>query len=259
MPASLGMGLGMQRAQGGGAGGPPGPWTPGDLPAIWAYHDASVIASLFKDAAGTVPVTMPGDTVGRMTDLSGNARHLTQSNGGLRPDYADTAFGGVACLNGSAGINLARADGISGPQTWGVSFKLTLLPSVGNFYAAFSLRTAGGEVGIIYFFNLDGYEEISLVFSQSAPSMTTGFSPGLDTAVHRLIVTFSGTTYRAWLDGVEVTLLASGFSSPSALFGAVGALNDAEFGASMRWRRLAWSAAEASDADVALLDTWLGG
>lgn len=42
---------------------------------------------LFQDAAGTTPVTAPGDPVGLMLDLSGNDNHATQKVAGSRPIY----------------------------------------------------------------------------------------------------------------------------------------------------------------------------
>src|SRR5690554_607714 len=42
---------------------------------------------LFQDAAGTTPVTAPGDPVGLMLDLSGNGNHATQEVAGARPVY----------------------------------------------------------------------------------------------------------------------------------------------------------------------------
>lgn len=42
---------------------------------------------LFQDAAGTTPVTAPGDPVGLMMDLSGNDNHAAQEVSGARPVY----------------------------------------------------------------------------------------------------------------------------------------------------------------------------
>lgn len=42
---------------------------------------------LFQDAAGTTPVTAPGDPVGLMLDLSGNDNHAMQEVSGSRPVY----------------------------------------------------------------------------------------------------------------------------------------------------------------------------
>lgn len=86
-----------------------------------AYYDASVIGSLWKDVAGTDPVTTTGDLVARMDDLSGVA-HVLQATEALRPSYDSTlggrlVFSGAQCLSsavnfdpaGSTTINLIAA------------------------------------------------------------------------------------------------------------------------------------------------------
>lgn len=50
--------------------------------------DPSVLRSLYQDSAGTVPVTAPGQPVGRVLDQSGRANHATQSISAARPTYA---------------------------------------------------------------------------------------------------------------------------------------------------------------------------
>lgn len=75
------------------------PWVsfiPSDLFAygeMGVWFDPGDITSLFQDAAGTIPVTAPGDPVGKMTDLSGNNRHATQSTAGKRPIWRIDPYG----------------------------------------------------------------------------------------------------------------------------------------------------------------------
>lgn len=52
-----------------------------------AWYDPSDISTLWKDTAGTTPVTTAGDPVARMDDKSGNGHHLTQTSSGKRPTY----------------------------------------------------------------------------------------------------------------------------------------------------------------------------
>lgn len=52
-----------------------------------AWYDPSDLATLFQDAAGTIPVTSDGDPVGYVRDLSGNGNHATQSVSASRPIY----------------------------------------------------------------------------------------------------------------------------------------------------------------------------
>lgn len=65
-------------------------WHPGWLfrgGAQGAWFDASDVATLFQDAAGTIPVTADGDPVGRILDKSGNANHAIQSVPATRPSW----------------------------------------------------------------------------------------------------------------------------------------------------------------------------
>ena len=54
------------------------------------YYDASDLSTLWQDAAGTIPVTAPGQVVNRIDDLSGNGNHLRSdaaNTGAAAPDY----------------------------------------------------------------------------------------------------------------------------------------------------------------------------
>jgi len=52
-----------------------------------AWYDPSDLATLFQDAAGTIPVTGDGDFVGLMLDKSGNGNHASQSTTAAKPTY----------------------------------------------------------------------------------------------------------------------------------------------------------------------------
>lgn len=47
--------------------------------------DPSNFSSLYQDSAGTIPVTMDGQPVGMILDLSGNGNHAIQTNNLYRP------------------------------------------------------------------------------------------------------------------------------------------------------------------------------
>ena len=51
------------------------------------YLDPSDLSTLFKDAAGSQPVTADGDPVGLMRDKAGNGNHATQTVSAARPIY----------------------------------------------------------------------------------------------------------------------------------------------------------------------------
>ena len=63
----------------------------GSQQGVW--YDFSDLSTMFQDAAGTVPVTAPGQPVGRVLDKSGNGNHATQSTDTLRPIYQIDANG----------------------------------------------------------------------------------------------------------------------------------------------------------------------
>ena len=55
-----------------------------------AWYGPSDLSTLFKDSAGTTPVTTPGQPVGLMLDKSGNDNHPIQATAAARPTYQVT-------------------------------------------------------------------------------------------------------------------------------------------------------------------------
>lgn len=85
-------------------------WSPLALsPTVW--YDPSDLSTLFQDSAGTVPVTVPGQPVGRMLDKSGNDYHMTQATSDRRPLYQS-----------SGGLHWLQFDGVDD----GMSFSAPL-------------------------------------------------------------------------------------------------------------------------------------
>jgi hypothetical protein len=66
--------------------------------ALYAWWDVSDISTLFQDSAGTTPVALNNDPVGRINDKSGNGRLLTQGTAGNRPLYKDSLYGAPSVL-----------------------------------------------------------------------------------------------------------------------------------------------------------------
>jgi len=65
-------------------------WSPADLFAsseVGAWYDPSDLSTMWKDTAGTTPVTADGDLVARIDDKSGNGFNATQSTEAGRPVY----------------------------------------------------------------------------------------------------------------------------------------------------------------------------
>jgi hypothetical protein len=75
--------------------------TVGNLPNLQVWLDPSDLTTMFKDTAGTIPVTADGDAVALVLDKSGNGNHFQQATAGLRPLY-----------HTAAGINWLAFDGV---------------------------------------------------------------------------------------------------------------------------------------------------
>jgi lysophospholipase L1-like esterase len=67
------------------AGGSSGPaFTPASI-TLAQWLDPVDLASIYQDTAGATPATTAGQTVGRLSDKSGNARHVQQATAPARP------------------------------------------------------------------------------------------------------------------------------------------------------------------------------
>lgn len=101
-----------------GGGGTP-IWTPASLFAggeQGGWYDPSDLATMFQDAAGTIPVTAVGQPVGRINDKSGRGNHAMQATTASRPllqqdgsgnYYLD--FDGVDDYFSTSAFNMASA------------------------------------------------------------------------------------------------------------------------------------------------------
>ena len=82
--------------------------------------DPSNFSSLYQDSAGTIPVTMDGQPVGMILDLSGNGNHAIQTNNLYRPalnkdenGHFSLSFNGFNQWLEIPSLNLSAADKIS--------------------------------------------------------------------------------------------------------------------------------------------------
>ncbi len=92
----LGLGLGLGAVRRGAS------FNPATLFAGQAggWYDPSDSTTLFQDSAGATPVTASGQSVGRISDKSGNGNHLIQATGGRLPIYQDDASGKYLLFDG---------------------------------------------------------------------------------------------------------------------------------------------------------------
>lgn len=155
------------RMKGGGAVVPTvGTFTPADMflaAEKGAWWDPSDFSTMFQDTAATVPVTATGQTVARINDKSGNAKHLLQATAGSRPTlqqdgagkyYLD--FDGIADFMSVANFDLSTTDAataIAGVRkstdaAMGVIFELSASSTFTNgTIAMFSALSAGANFG----------------------------------------------------------------------------------------------------------------
>jgi hypothetical protein len=68
-----------------------------------AWWDPSDLSHMWKDTAGTSPVTADGDLVARIDDKSGNGNHLLQSSAINRPKYKSVSGHQYLLMDDSTG------------------------------------------------------------------------------------------------------------------------------------------------------------
>lgn len=146
-----------------------------------ALYDISDRATLFQNAAGTVPVTAAGQRVGLVLDKSGNGLNLTQTTASQRPEYRiDSGGRPYLYANGTNGIMLSVAKPISGTIT-----------------VSWAGRSAGGALQVFD-------ETMDHAYDPSAPLSNTF----VETSFYAGLMTFSSITPKdksrclAWLGRV---------------------------------------------------------
>lgn len=119
-----------------GIGGGTPIWTPSSLFAAneqGGWYDPSDLATMFQDAAGTIPVVADGDPVGRINDKSGNGFLLTQGTAAARPAYRT-----------AAGLHWLQGDGV---DDFLVSASNIVTVKTGWFWACTAELITGGGIG----------------------------------------------------------------------------------------------------------------
>lgn len=219
-----------------------------------AWYDPSDLTTLFKDTAGTTPVTADGDAVARINDKSGNGYHLLQSTAGARPLYKT-----------SGGLSWLQADGVDDTLgVSGVSFAGSSMTAVAavraiahaNFGRIWSLSAAASN-------DFDNAASAAAVLMASAAAGFSGFrsselSTGALAAGSDVVIQsrFNNTDHVLRMNGVDKTAVASSgtFNIVNmGLFSAGGAspANARFYGGGIIMRVL-------TSGEKAALDTYLG-
>lgn len=176
-----------------------------------------------NDGSGSAP-SLAGDLVRRWVDTSGNARHLNVSQGS--PSYEVPSGNSRGSVRFDTGEQLARAStGLSGAQTWALSFKLDATPGSGAFGNLFTLSDGGaGTFGELWVANSGSYRPLywRLGYTQGSAGNGVGIAVTLDTSWHTLLITYDGvssttaSSYTAYYDGSVASVIASGSNSGTA-------------------------------------------
>ena len=167
--------------------------------------DSAVSAGLvWQDAAGTVPATAAGHPVGKITDGSGNGKHLTQSTYTSRPVL--TSYGGKLWLEFD-GID----DGLSIPSIdFSASDEMSVIVGQRKTGTAVAILAELGSASP-YGFYLAAPESASLLYTffcrgdntaiaTQAATMSSGTAP--DTAVLSATGSISADLSKIWRNGV---------------------------------------------------------
>ena len=76
------------------------------------FYDPNDLTTMFRDAAGTVPVTAVGQPVGRILDKSGRNNHAFQTNSASRPILRKNAITGANYLEFDGSDDFLRTNNI---------------------------------------------------------------------------------------------------------------------------------------------------
>ena len=221
---------------------------PSDLSPL-AWFDPSDLSTLWKDTAGTDPVTADGDSVARIDDRSGNDYHATQATASQRPIYKT-----------SGGLHWLQFDGIddflSAPAFLDSAGMLGVLgaaiDTTGVHQAPYAQR--GTLLGDTVYKN--PANEFEHWYGTGAGwEIVTGDS--IDASAKVLTARRSGTTHAVRVNSTtEDTHSGGAFASTTNVF-RVGS-NDSGYHSAMNFYALVICAGATDDAtDGALLRTWV--
>lgn len=172
---------------------------------IWL--DPSDLSTMFKDSAGTQPVTADGDPVGLIRDKSGNGNHATQTVSAARPTYRTD---GVLHWLQFDGVDDYLATTYTPASTWSSSIG-TAIRSGGGFLFESNPTAANNYIGAnIYVFGApNGYANVrEFVFGQNLVYSANAVGDNIG-------------TYPLILGGRSTTGVSSSFNASVNVYGLV--------------------------------------
>lgn len=160
------------------------------------WYDPSDLSTLWKDVAGTVPVTTNGDLVARMDDKSGNGNHLIMSTSSKRPAYGTDGTRHWIETDGADDYMVASSGFVDGTDSFTAVIATEPASDQSNLcLASFGDGSGSGgtQVGLSiegdggsYRFN-NGARIFSDTYTGSAVVLTYGRENGSDYASHDAI------------------------------------------------------------------------
>jgi len=160
---------------------------------MWLFSELS---SLFQDTAGSTPVTTSGQTIGRISDLSGNGNHATQATAGSRPAYDVSgslrrgSFDGTDDSLATSAIDFSNSDkltvfllarGTSSTAAIVVELSATVSANAGSFYVV-----TGNDAGTDGWHSMSRGSEVASV-TQVARFTQTWPDTAMITATHDIV------------------------------------------------------------------------
>lgn len=152
------------------------------------FLDPSVTSSVWQDTSATTPAGN-GDPIGRLSDLSGNGNHATQSTATKRPIY--TIGSGLYSSEGDATDDVLATTAGGGPTSAFMLVMAARLDSMpGNRYLVYN--KASGNNGFVLFSDAAGRIQLQCWYSAGSIVITSAFASIV--ATQPFVVT-------AWYDG----------------------------------------------------------
>ena len=234
-------------------------WTPTKLFAggtAGGWWDAGDLSTLFQDTAGTTPVTALAQPVRRISDKSGNGKHITFS--GTNPPLYGVTSAGYPCLVGSDSTSRGLNAGFTMSQPYSA---VTVVDT--------TLQGGTARQNVIF----DSYDNNGLSFISVQPPGTSGtkiviasqvvglvqdnFTPLGRTTIYGVS---SATVGELAINGVDKLSGNSGVNGLSglSLFDIAGNPNPAftPYNSLLPFFRLVIVAGKLSASDKALLQSW---
>lgn len=241
------------------SGEPPVEFTPADLFSsgqVGGWYDSTDISTLFQDSARTIPVTTAGQAIGGVADKSGNGLHLVVDTGSITYEVDGNGVGYVN-FNGSSSLRVNVALTGSELATAHVANNLAK-PSGAQYWACLGSTSA---LSIACLYHSDDVGSFAGQYNDGAagPLDLAISDAGIDWALPN-VVSSRCAAGKMVLNGVEDvgTGAAVNLSTVNRFNWGSVRLDSGNFGfATGHGYGVVWRTTEWSDAEDALLQTWL--